>query len=93
MGKSLTPPLAPLEVIIKKDATLALRDRSKSDKEQRVSREELVALIKQKQAQNAEQPVVISADKNVRYEEVINVMDVLQQQQVRKVGLLAQTKG
>ncbi|CAG0938305.1 Biopolymer transport protein ExbD [Gallionellaceae bacterium] len=93
VGKSLTPPLAPLEVIIKKDATLALRDRSKSDREQRVSREELVALIKQKQAQNAEQPVVISADKNVRYEEVINVMDVLQQQQVRKVGLLAQTKG
>ena len=93
VGKSLTPPLAPLEVIIKKDATLALRDRSKSDKEQRVSREELVALIKQKQAQNADQPVVISADKNVRYEEVINVMDVLQQQQVKKVGLLAQTKG
>ncbi len=93
VGKSLTPPLAPLEVIIKKDATLALRDRSKSDREQRVSREELVALIKQKRAQNAEQPVVISADKNVRYEEVINVMDVLQQQQVRKVGLLAQTKG
>jgi len=93
VGKSLTPPLAPLEVIIKKDATLALRDRSKSDREQRVSREELVVLIKQKQAQNAEQPVVISADKNVRYEEVINVMDVLQQQQVRKVGLLAQTNG
>ena len=93
IGKSLAPPVAPLEVIIKKDATLALRDRSKSDREQRVSREELVVLIKQKQAQNAEQPVVISADKNVRYEEVINVMDVLQQQQVRKVGLLAQTNG
>jgi len=93
VGKSLAPPLAPLEVIIKKDATLALRDRSKSDKEQGVSREELIGLIKQKQAQNAEQPVVISADKNVRYEEVINVMDVLQQQQIKKVGLLAQTKG
>ena len=93
VGKSLAPPLAPLEVIIKKDATLALRDRSKGDKEQRVSREELIGLIKQKQAQNAEQPVVISADKNVRYEEVINVMDVLQQQQIKKVGLLAQTKG
>ena len=93
VGKSLAPPLAPLEVIIKKDATLALRDRSKSDKEQGVSREELIGLIKQKQVQNAEQPVVISADKNVRYEEVINVMDVLQQQQIKKVGLLAQTKG
>jgi len=93
VGKSLAPPVAPLVVVIRKDATLALRDLSRNDKEQGVSREELVALVKQKQAQNAEQPVVISADKNVRYEEVINVMDVLQQQQIKKVGLLAQTKG
>ena len=58
-----------------------------------VSRTELVALLKQKQALNAEQSVVISADKNVRYEEVINVMDILQKQQIKKVGLLVQTKG
>ena len=93
VGKSLAPPVAPMEVIIRKDNSLALRDLSKNDKEMKVSREELVELIKQKQAQNTEQPVVISADKNVRYEEVINVMDVLQQQQIKKVGLLAQSKG
>ncbi len=93
VGKSLAPPIVPLEVIIKKDATLALRDLSKGGQEQSVSREELIALLKQKQAQNPEQPVVISADKNVRYEEVIKVMDVLQQQQIKKVGLLAQTRG
>ncbi len=92
VGKSLAPPVAPLEVIIKKDATLALRDRSGNGKERKVSREELVELLKLKQAKNADQPVVISADKNVRYEEVINVMDVLQKQQIRKVGLLAQTR-
>ena len=93
VGKSLAPPIAPLVVVIKKDATLALRDLSKNDQEQEMSRTELVAWLKQKQEQNAEQSVVISADKNVRYEEVINVMDVLQQQQIRKVGLLVQTKG
>ncbi len=93
VGKSLAPPIAPLEVIIKKDGALALRDLSKAGQEQSVSREELIALLKQKQAQNPEQPVVISADKNVRYEEVIKVMDVLQQQQIKKVGLLAQTRG
>jgi biopolymer transport protein TolR len=79
-------------VIIRKDATLALRDLKNSDKEQSVSRGELIELLKQKQGQNADQPVVISADKNVRYEEVINIMDVLQQQQIKKVGLLAQTR-
>ncbi len=93
VGKSLAPSIKPLVVVIKKDVTLALRDLSKNDQEQEVSRTELVALLKQKQAQNAEQSVVISADKNVRYEEVIKVMDVLQQQQIKKVGLLVQIKG
>lgn len=92
IGKSLTPPVAPLEVIIDANGTLALRDRSVSEKEEKVSRTELVDAIKQKQMVNAEQPVVIAGDKNVRYEEVINVMDLLQQQQVKKVGLLARPK-
>ncbi len=92
VGKSLAPPIAPLVVVIKKDNTLALRDLSKSDYEQDVSRTELVELLKQKQTLNADQSVVISADKNVRYEEVINVMDVLKQQQIKKVGLLVQTR-
>ncbi len=49
VGKSLAPPIAPLVVVIKKDNTLALRDLSKSDYEQDVSRTELVELLKQKQ--------------------------------------------
>lgn len=92
IGKSLAAPVAPLEVIIKADGSLTLRDRAKSAAEQRVDRNQLIEAIKQKQAQNAEQPVVIAADKNVRYEEVIKVMDILQQNQVQKVGLLAQQK-
>ena len=57
-----------------------------------VSREELLAYVKKQQARHPDQPVVISADKNVRYEEVINVMDLLQRQQVRKVGLLVRAR-
>ncbi|TAN75076.1 MAG: protein TolR [Gallionella sp.] len=92
IGKSLAPPVAPLEVIIKKDATLALRDHAKGDKESRVSRNELIAILKARQGAQAEQAVVISADKSVRYEEVINVMDALQQQQIKKIGLLTQAR-
>lgn len=92
VAKSLTPPVAPIEVLIRKNAKLALRDHAKGGQEQTVTRDKLIALLKQKQAQNAEQPVVISADKDVRYEEVINIMDVLQQQQIKKVGLLAKTR-
>ena len=92
IGKSLTPPAAPLEVVIRADGTLTLRDRDKAGTEQTVSRIQLVEIIKQKQSENADQPVVIAADKSVRYEEVMNVMDILQQQQVKKVGLLARSK-
>lgn len=92
IGRSLAPPIAPIEVIIKKNKTLAVRDRSREGLELPVSHDELVRFIKERQAGHADQPVVISADKDVRYEEVINVMDLLQRQQVKKVGLLVQTK-
>ena len=35
-------------------------------------------------------PVVIAADKDVRYEAVLNVMDELQRSGARRVGLLVQ---
>ena len=92
IGKSLKPPVAPLEVTIKADNSLALRDLALTTTEQKVNRAELVAAIKQKQAKNTDQPVVIAADKSVRYEEVMKVMDILQKQKVKKVGLLAKQK-
>ena len=92
VAKSLAPPLAPLEVIIKKDTTLALRDHANGGMESSVSRDELIAILKARQEKQAEQAVVISADKNVRYEEVIKVMDLLQQQHIQKVGLLTKAK-
>ncbi len=92
IGKSLAPPLAPLEVGIKADKTLLLRDRSTLQSERVVSQEQLIQAIKAKQSKNPDQPVVIAADKNVRYEEVLKVMDVLQQNQVKKIGLLAKPR-
>ena len=92
VGKSSVPSPAPLEVIIKKDGSLSLRDHAKGDVEASVSREELVSIIKSRQEMQTDQAVVISADKSVRYEEVINVMDILQQQHIKKVGLLTQVK-
>jgi len=89
VGKSLAPPVAPLEVVIKKDTTLALRDHSMGGQEMPVSRDELASRLQQRLTKNPDQPVVISADKNVRYEEVVNVMDMLQQQHIKKIGLLA----
>ncbi len=93
VGQQLKPPVAPMEVIIQANNTLKLRDRSKSGAEVAISRPDLVQAIKEKQAANPEQAVVIAADKSVRYEKVLDVMDLLQQNQVKKVGLLAKPAG
>lgn len=89
VDQSLKPPVAPLEVIIAADGRLELRDRARSSETRPVSRPDLVETLKVRQAQNPEQPVVIAADRNVRYEKVLEVMDLLQRNQVKRVGLLA----
>jgi len=90
VGKSAQPPVAPLEVIIKADASLALRDRSRGGAEQALSRVELTKRIQEAQERNPEQAVLIAGDKNVKYEAVLKIMDDLQRQQVAKIGLLVQ---
>jgi biopolymer transport protein TolR len=92
VGKTSDPPVQPMEVIIRTDQTLWLRDRARSMDERKVSRNELVQEIRQKQKQNPAQAVVISADKDVRYEAVLDVMDMLQQNRVSKVGLLVKPR-
>ena len=92
VGKTSDPPALPMEVSIRTDGSLWLRDRARSMQEIRVNRNQLLAEIRQKQKKNPEQAVVISADKDVRYESVLEVMDMLQQNQVRKVGLLTKPR-
>jgi len=93
VGKSAQPPVAPLEVLIRADATLLLRDRGKGGAdERRVTNAELIAALQQRQATNADQPVVISADKDVRYEAVMKVMDELQRANVKRVGLMVKPR-
>jgi biopolymer transport protein TolR len=93
VGQSLNPAVAPLEVRIKAGGELAVVDRSKSTGETVVKRAQLVDLIRASQRANPDQAVVIAGDKAVRYEEVLKVMDLLQQSQVRRVGLLARPAG
>jgi biopolymer transport protein TolR len=92
VGKTSELPVAPLEVSIHTDRSLWLRDRDKGAAERKLTRDELLQAIRQKQQQNPQQAVVIAADKDVRYEAVLEVMDMLQQNQVKKVGLLAKPR-
>jgi biopolymer transport protein TolR len=92
VGKTSDPPTQPMEVSVRSDGSLWLRDRARSMDERRMTRNQLVAAIRQKQKQNPAQPVVIAADKDVRYESVLEVMDMLQQNQVTRIGLLAKPR-
>ncbi len=90
VGKSQQPPAAPLEIIVKADQSLALRDQASGAKEVVITRAELAGHLKQAQAKNPQQPVLIAGDKNVKYEAVLSVMDELQRQQIARIGLLVQ---
>jgi len=89
VGKSSEPPAAPLEVVIRRDQSLLLRERDKGKPDDRaVTNAQLIAALRERQKKNPNQPVVISADKDVRYEAVLKVMDELQRQNIRRVGLM-----
>ena len=88
-SQKLEPAVAPLEVRVRANGDLALVDRNQSPEELRVSNAQLLQLVRTAQSAHPDQAVVIAGDRNVRYEEVLKVLDLLQQNQVKRVGLLA----
>ncbi|HKC43739.1 MAG TPA: protein TolR [Burkholderiales bacterium] len=89
VAKSAQAPETPLEVIIRTDQSMLLRERVKGQAVDRaVNLPQLVAAVKDRQSRAPTQPVVISADKDVRYEAVLKVMDELQKADVKRVGLM-----
>ncbi len=98
VGKSAQAPATPIEVVIRRDGSLMLRERV-ADKagarteERTMTVKELVATVHGRQTKNPQQPVVIAADKDVRYEAVLKVMDELQRANIQRVGLLVKPAG
>jgi biopolymer transport protein TolR len=90
VGKSAQPPVTALEVIVRADRSLALRDRSKGDREEPIELSQLAAAISSAQAKNPGQAVLIAGARDVRYEAVLDIMDKLQKQNVARIGLLVQ---
>ena len=88
VGQDVNPTVAPLEIRIKRDGAISLVDRQQGGQEQVVTREKLLQAVKVIQANHPEQAVVINADKNLKYEDVMRVMDTLQGGKIKRVGLL-----
>ncbi|WP_291993340.1 protein TolR [Candidatus Accumulibacter sp. ACC003] len=91
VAKAPQPPADALQVLIHADGSLALL--APNANERTVSRSELSEAILAAQERNPEQAVVIAGHRSVKYEAVLKVMDDLQRQEVKRIGLLVQPTG
>ena len=85
VGRSANRPASVVEVIVGSDEKLRLRLDGGEPKATSLAK--LAAAVVALQAGNPAVPVVISADKAVRYEQVVRAMDVLQRAGLQRVGL------
>ena len=91
VGKSSTAPTSYVQVEIKNDGSMKVRvvgGNAPSEREVR-SPQDIIPIVKAEQDKNPgnESPVIIAADKSVRYEKVMDVMSVLQGANLKRVGL------
>jgi biopolymer transport protein TolR len=85
VGQPLTPTQAnPIEINIRADGAITLRE---ADTE-KLTRTNAVNRVVQLQARG-ERPVVIAADKTVRYDDVVSLLGALHAAGVKRVGLAA----
>ena len=90
IGKAARQPDQVLQVVIDKDGLLNLKTPEGSAQ---LALREIANAVKKAQAGASDPAVVISADRNVRYESVVTVMDALQRAGIQRVGLSVQLSG
>jgi biopolymer transport protein TolR len=86
VGASKAKPQSVIELVIGIDERVKIKVDGQADP-QPVSLAQIAARVKQAQQGAADTPVVISAEKSVKYEAVVKVMDTLQRNGVQRVGL------
>jgi biopolymer transport protein TolR len=91
VGRSSQRPPQVVEVVVGADERLRLRVNQ--GESTTIGLAQLAAKVKELQSGNADSAVVISADKSVRYEQVVKVMDALQRAGIQRVGLSVKQAG
>lgn len=92
VGNVNNPPAEPIEVQIAANGSISIIDHDISGYARPVSRKELAEVIRAKQQDKPQQAVIITADKEIKYDLVLKTMDLLIQNRVENVGLLALPK-
>lgn len=91
VGRARQRPPSVVEVLIAQDEKLKVKlDQGEAEP---VALPRLAARVRELQREQADVPVVISADRQVKYEAVVKVMDHLQRAGVQRVGLSVRQGG
>jgi len=93
VGKAALQPQSPVQIIINKDEVIQIKIKTDSTPSNvgKVALDVVKLEPNVKAAPDKAVPVVISADKAIKYETVVKVMDNLQKAGVSRVGLSVQT--
>jgi biopolymer transport protein TolR len=89
VGKGQRRPDHVVEVVVAPDEKVRLRIDGKEG--EAVALRDVAARVRALQGGDANTPVVISADRSVKYEAVVKLMDTLQRAGVQRVGLSVKT--
>ena len=93
VGSSQARPEAFVEVIVEQAGAMTLRTHNLPQRlERKATREQLINVLTEMVGGNSALPVVISGDRQVRYEAILDVMDLLKTQGVRRVGLMVKPR-
>ncbi len=91
VAKSAQAKETPINVIVKADKSVSVKD-TKTGSERSATMKEVGGIVQQMQAGDAGRPVVISGDKKVEYDAILQIMDGLKQQGIARVGLAVQPR-
>jgi biopolymer transport protein TolR len=87
VGRAKKQPDQVIQIILGKDESIQMKIQEKSTA---LGLSDVAGAVKQVQSGSTNSAVVISADKNIKYEAVVKVMDALQRAGVQRVGLSVQ---
>jgi len=84
-GKSSQVPANPVRVLVKTDGSIAVKDDKGRDSA--LDKAGLAAFLRAEQAKNPELAVLVAGDRNAKYEAVLDVLDGIKAQDIKRVGL------
>ena len=87
VGKAAQQPDQVIQIVVQKDGSLEMVNDAKTSK---INFDSLANTVQLAQTGQTSSAVVISADRNVKYEMVVKVMDTLQRAGIQRVGLSVQ---